>query len=49
LSEIICEKLKMTPGNASCISWESSSVIESLVTPRRQSLDGRSGANSSML
>ena len=49
LSEIICEKLKMTPGNASPSSRDRSSVIFSLVTPRGHSLAGCSGAKSSML
>ena len=49
LSEIICEKLKMTPGNACCSSRDSSWVIEFLVTPRGHLSDGSSGAKSSML
>ena len=49
LSEIIWEKLKLTPGNDSVSSLESSSVSFSLVTPRGHSSYGLSGAKSSML
>ena len=49
LSLIIWEKLNVTPGNASPSSRLSSSVSESLVTPRRHSSEGFSGAKISML
>jgi len=39
-------KLKLIPGNASESSALSSRVSDSLVTPLRHSLEGRSGAKS---
>ncbi len=48
LSEIICEKPKVTPGKAAASSAESSSVSFSLVIPRGHSSKGFKGAKSSM-
>ena len=49
LSEMTCEKLNTTPGNAAERSACISAVMESLVTPLRHLLAGERGASSSML
>ena len=49
LSAMYWLKLKVMPGNASDSSALSSSVSDALVTPLRHSLEGLSGAKSSML
>jgi len=49
LSEMYCEKLKTTPGNAAVSSLLISSVSFSLVSPRGHSSKDLSGAKNSML